>query len=248
MLADADIPDAVPEAPAADAWRERKLAILSELAEAGLEIALALKTRIVEAAAAEPDAESARACADLARAFDRASRAVRLSIALHDRVLKDAARPEAAPTGTQETRTQRADRVRRIVGRIIKAQSSHSIIRETLETRTRERLYDPDITGDLEGRPIGELVARICDDLGLWPRWRDFAEEAWAQAEIAERPPGSPYAAWPDLPPDDPDPDDPEPWEPDDDFEDEDEPDDPSGPAARPVGSPHGCGPSGRPP
>ena len=225
MSFDTDITQSAPETPAPDAWSERKLAILSELAEAGLEIALALKARIVDTSAAEPDAGNAQACADLARAFDRASRAVRLSIALRDRVLKDAtACAPAIQDPVHEPRNQRAERVRRIVRRVVKTQFKGDLTRETLDRHVSERLYDRDITGDLADRPIGALVARICADLGLMPRWLDFAEEAWAQAEIAERPPGSPYAAWPDLPPEAPDPEDL-----DDDPEDEDEPDDPGG-------------------
>jgi hypothetical protein len=218
----------------AGAWSERRLAILSELAEAGLEIALALKTRIVETAAAEPDAESARACADLARAFDRASRAVRMSIALRDRVAKDAATGgQAARDAAQDARSQRAGRVRRIVKRIAKVRHSDGYMREALDSQASERLYDPDITGDLANRPIGALVAQICADLGLSPLWMAMAQEAWAQSEILERPPGSPYAAWPDLPPDEPDPADPEFWDADNILEDEDddEPDNPPAPA-----------------
>jgi hypothetical protein len=218
----------------ADAWNERKLAILSELAEAGLEIALALKTRIVETAAVEPDPASAVEYADLTRAFDRASRAVRLSIALRDKLLKDAAAVPARPDPAHETRAGRAERVRRIVRRVVKTEFKSGPLCEALDRHVAERLYDTDITGDLSNRSIGELVAQICADLGLMPRWRDFAEEAWAQAEITERPPGSPYAAWPDLPPDEPDPEDSDPWDPglwdsDDAPEDDGEEDDPGG-------------------
>jgi hypothetical protein len=234
MFVDADIPETAPEAPAADAWAERKLAILSELAEAGLEIAMALKGRIIETANLQPDPAAVGEYADLARAFDRVSRTVRLSIALRDKLLKDDAAAPARPDPARETRDQRAERVRRIVRRVVRAKFDRRLTRETFDRHVAERLYDTDITGDLSNRSIGELVAKICADLGLRPPWLDLAEEAWAQAEITERPPGSPYAAWPDLPPEppyleDPDPDDPEPWGPDDDFEVEDEPDDPGG-------------------
>ncbi|MDB5430735.1 MAG: hypothetical protein JWP35_1851 [Caulobacter sp.] len=217
-----------------DAWGERRLAILSELAEAGLEIALALKTRIVETAAAEPDADSARACADLTRAFDRTSRAVRMSIALRERVAKEAAAGgQAARTAADDARTHRAGRVRRIVGRIAEVRYTDRATREAFDSQARERLYDRDITGDLKA-PIGALVAQICADLDLSPRWTAMAQEAWAQEEINERPPGSPYAAWPDLPPDKPDPKGPETWDDgdwDEQLEDgeDDEPDDPGG-------------------
>ena len=212
------------------AWSERRLAILSELAEAGLAIALALKTRIVETAALEPDPDSARACADLARAFDRASRAVRMSIALRERVVKDAAPgAQAARDAAQQARSQRAGRVQRIVGRIAKVRYTDRYARDAFDSQARERLYDRDITGDLKA-PIGALVAQICADLGLSPRWTAMAQEAWAQAEITERPAGSPYAAWPDMPPDEPDPGADETFGDEDWDEDNDEePPDPGG-------------------
>ncbi len=58
---------------------------------------------------------------------------------------------------------------------------------------TGERLDDEDIYGDVASRPVGELVALICRDLGLDPDWTRLAEEAWAQDEIAEAPVGSPF-------------------------------------------------------
>ena len=109
--------------------------------------------------------------------------------------------------------------------RIAKCRFSDFHALQSLDRLAAEQLDDPDILGDLEGRPIGALVAKICFDLGLAPRWLDLSQEAWAQAEIAERPPGSPYAAWPDLPPEEPDPEDPDLWDPDDDFEDDDDDD-----------------------
>ena len=219
------------QAPAdAEARRERQQAILSDLAEAGLEIALALKARIVETAT-EPGPESARACADLTRAFDRASRATRMAIALSERLLKEAPLgAQSSGTRAGEGRDQRAGRVLRIFRRVAHVQFPEGRLREAVDHVARERLFDPDITGDLLGRPIGALVAQICADLCLSPSWRALAEEAWARDEILERPAGSPYAAWPDLPPEEPDPDDldlddPDLDELDGDIEDEDEDD-----------------------
>jgi hypothetical protein len=205
-----DAPTLAPAPPAghddAPAWSERRLAILSELAEAGLEIALALKTRIVETATLEPDPGT---CADLTLAFHRASRAVRMSIALRDRLAKDEPLGEQTqPSAAREARNETAERVRRIVRRVARTKEIDSFKVDAFDRQARERLFDADITGELEGRSIGELVAKICADLGLPPPWRTLAEEAWAQAEILQRPEGSPYAAWPDLPHDpDPDPD-----------------------------------------
>jgi hypothetical protein len=216
-----------------DPWRERELAILSELAEAGLEIAQALKGRIVEAASAEPDPDNARACADLTRAFDRASRATRMAIALRDRLAKDEPLPgQTARAWEREARNDHGRRALRIVRRMARARSYPSVVYEAMDREARERLFDPDISGEILGRPLGALVAQICADLDLDPLWHGFAHEPWAQAEIAGRPPGSPYAAWPDLPPDAPDPEDDqdEDWDLDDDDPgDEDDPEDRGG-------------------
>jgi hypothetical protein len=231
MSADTVITSTAPAPCADDAWRERELAILSELAEAGLEIAQALKGRIVDSAAAEPDADNARACADLTRAFDRASRATRMAIALRRRLAKDEPLPgQTARAQEREARNDHGRRALRIMRRMARARSYPSVVYEAMDREARERLFDPDISGEILGRPLGALVAQICKDLDLDPLWHGFAQEPWAQAEIAQRPQGSPYAAWPDLPPDAPDPDpddeDDEDWDPDgEDFEDDDDPD-----------------------
>ena len=68
----------------------------------------------------------------------------------------------------------------------------------------RERLDNDDIYGLVATRPLGELVAMICDDLGLQPDWNHLAAEAWAQAEIESGAQGSPFVDW------DPDADDDE--------------------------------------
>jgi hypothetical protein len=228
----------------AAAWDERRLQLLSDLAEAGVEIALALKDRIIETAGADPEPASAGDCADLTRAFDRASRAARMAIALRDRLAKDEPLPgQLARAREREARNDHGRRALRIVRRMDRARSYPSVVYEAMDREARERLFDPDISGEILGRPLGALVAQICKDLDLDPLWHGFAHEPWAQAEIARRPHGSPYAAWPDLPPDapDPDPDDEdedwedEDWDPDEDLENDDEdgagdePDDPGG-------------------
>jgi hypothetical protein len=57
----------------------------------------------------------------------------------------------------------------------------------------KERLDNDDIYGLVATRPIGELVAMICEDLGLDPDWDHLAAEAWARAEIASGAEGSPF-------------------------------------------------------
>lgn len=105
-------PDPAPAGEAARVRAERNLAMLDELKEAALRVALSIERRItgedpgpleepVPAAAqpAEPRPEPipARSVAELALAFHRAGRAVRLSVALQDRLLAEAGRAGAAP-------------------------------------------------------------------------------------------------------------------------------------------------------
>jgi hypothetical protein len=61
-------------------------------------------------------------------------------------------------------------------------------------TEVCERLDDDDIYGDVIARPVGELVALICRDLGLEPDWARLAEEAWAREEIERGDARSPFA------------------------------------------------------
>ena len=78
-------------APAGDQARgliERQLQILGRLAEAGLNIALAIERQAMGAEAAQPEAAPV-AKGDLALAYGRVARAVRLTIALQGRLLQD---------------------------------------------------------------------------------------------------------------------------------------------------------------
>jgi hypothetical protein len=65
---------------------------------------------------------------------------------------------------------------------------------DRLMTQAFERLGDDDIYGDVATRPVGELVALICRDLGLDPDWDSLAQEAWAREEIESGVESSPFA------------------------------------------------------
>jgi hypothetical protein len=74
-------------------------------------------------------------------------------------------------------------RVEAIVGRVARAQFGDGDDLDRIVAETAERLDDDDIYGDVLTRPVGELVALICRDLGLEPDWAQLGQEAWAQAE-----------------------------------------------------------------
>jgi hypothetical protein len=162
-----------------------QIGILGRLAEAGLAIALSVEQR----ATAAPDAD----LGDVALAYGRASRAVRLTLALQSALLKDlqaldetAARRVLGEAANAERaqKTQEAIRrirVERVVGRLIQAETGDAAEVDRLAGEARERLEDDDIYGDLSERSFGEIVALVCRDLGLAPDWSCWAQEAWMQ-------------------------------------------------------------------
>lgn len=178
---------------------ERQLAVLGRLAEVGLNIALAVERRALAAEAAEADAPDAApgVAGDVALAYARVSRAVRLTVALQGRVVKelqaldeDAVRRrirEQADAGRdrQLVEAARKARVERIVERLIREEARDEAEGDRLADEAYERLEHDDIYGDLSARPVSEIIALVCKDLGLAPDWTRLAEEAWAQDEVA---------------------------------------------------------------
>jgi hypothetical protein len=172
---------------------ERRLRMLDRLAEAGLEIALAVERRVKEAGPDQPLAELNAA----AMAYARAARAVRLAILLQEQLADP---PEAAPETSEEAeagrREDKVERTVRIVRRVARDHCRHEgFALGAYCHEARERLDNDDIYGLVATRPIGELVAMICEDLGLQPDWDSLAAEAWAQAEIESGAEGSPFVA-----------------------------------------------------
>lgn len=200
---------------------ERQLWVLGRLAEAGLNVALAIEQQATAAAeapdAAEPAAtpEPGRVVqGDVALAYARASRAVRLTVALQAKLIKDlqaldeaAARLRRGEQADAERarrtlETARKERVERIVERVIRAELSDEDEVDRLAEAAWERLDHDEIYGDLTALPVGEIIERVCRDLGLSPDWSRLAEEAWARDEIDRGAAGSPFLAlsWPDPP------------------------------------------------
>jgi hypothetical protein len=180
---------------------DRQLWILGQLAEGGLEIA-----RAIERAATDKGADDAvRAAAPMA--YARVARAVRMTIMLQSKLIADfqKLRSEAAQAaahanclrGTQRVGLAHAQkrRIGRIVGRIAWAEGRPVGEVERLARHAAELLDHDDHYGDMLSRPISELIALICQDLGLAPDWPQLAEEAWAKAEIAGGAAGAPLAA-----------------------------------------------------
>jgi hypothetical protein len=185
-------PDETPD-PAAftQAALRRQVEVLERMAEAALELAAAIKDQAIYHGPA----------AEAAMPFSRVARAARMIALLQSRLLKDmdeARRRDAAsddPAVSDDPLHVRKARVERIVGRIAKARTDDEGRVDRLMIEAGERLDDDDIYGDVLTKPVGELVALICRDLGLDPDWTRLAQEAWAQEEISSGATGSPFVA-----------------------------------------------------
>jgi hypothetical protein len=214
-LADALPASADPGVEACDDPRpliERQLWVLERLAEAGLNIALGLER---EALAASPPpgapddrteaqrAATAATLGDLALAYSRASRSVRLCIALQTRLITEA--EDAAKAARKDAVTDaildspdRSPCIQRIVRRIARAEHDDDVTVDWLVRQAGERMADSDRFGDIMRLPISEIIAGICRDLNLSPDWSQLAQEAWAVKELATAAPGealTPFAA-----------------------------------------------------
>jgi hypothetical protein len=197
--------------PNASLWTrpmlDRQLERLDELAGVGLEIARALerqaKGELLEGA--PPIAE------DIALAYSRTARAVRLTIALQSKLTEDfsafgpdsiRARLQASTLAGQEAKKLRPSRrlaVHRIAQRVILGEAEDQETADQLNERVVERLDDEGFC-DLLNQPFSEIVAQICKDLGLSPDWPALAEEAWARTEIASGRCGEPLAPYARFP------------------------------------------------
>ncbi len=185
----------------ARAQLERQLWVLGQLAEGGLEIARAIERR------ATSD-ESPDAVLDATpMAYARVARAVRMTILLQSKLIADlqALEAKAAHEAAQANSlngTQRVCRVHdqkrrigRTVARIAWADDQDLERAQRLGRETVERLEQDELYGDILTRPFSEIIAQICDDMGLEPDWPQLAEEAWAKAEMDSTAAGEPLAS-----------------------------------------------------
>ena len=197
QTAQTDAPESAADASDwARALLERQLSVLGQLAEGGLEIARAIERQ------ATGSVEGVRP--DLPMAYARVARSVRMTLMLQSKViealqaLQSKADQQARSAQLQREFARpglvraRKVRIARIVGRIAWADGQDHEKVKRLAREAFERLEQDELYGDILSRPVSEIIALICKDMGLEPDWPRLAEEAWAKAEIAA---GGPLAA-----------------------------------------------------
>lgn len=204
--------------PAAARAGER-MAMLREMAEIGLRLARSLEREAEAAVVPEPasDAAEPRSLEEITRSFAQVARAVSLAVALEEKIDADLqARPFAAQSFELKRRAvtvrvaeaqwsstlaRRRAQVCAAVEQAIEADPDAGDPRRAADLRVRlDRLLAIE-TADHDRflhRPAGEVVARICRDLGLAPDWTlwdaPWAHEAERSEAAAPLRPGEPRA------------------------------------------------------
>jgi hypothetical protein len=172
-------------AEAAEERAERHLGMLRELAEIGMGLARKLQHEADQADTVP---------AELVLTFSRLARAVRQTMALETRLADDRlvrrGKVEADERAERFTRG-RANKaaVKDIVERIIDAGDGDT---ERLLDDLDERLDDPRDDAHFADRPLGDLVAAICRDLGVTLDWSLFEGQDWAVSADPAAPPDVP--------------------------------------------------------
>jgi len=176
---------------------ERRLRLLEELAEIGMELARALKP------GAEPDKTTASEAPgkDPAAAFAPLSRAIRLTLALEARTDQDLrdlkagvsrARKEARAKAAHDCGA-REQQVRELVLNVAERECESLEAFDDIEEALQERLDYDEAYNESGQRPVRQTVERLCKDLGLTPDWSRWAGEGWAYEDIPTRPRFSPF-------------------------------------------------------
>ena len=160
-----DPPDTSPEDAVDDAAFYRR--VLHELIVHGSDVARVLRGAVVgelaPADAGEPVAEAlaGEALVRTADAFERVSRGVRRAVALARRL------DEPVAGGRSQRVAARREIIRAVEDRIKWAASFGPLDTEGLEAEFAERMDMADLEDDIRDRPVADIVADICNDLGL---------------------------------------------------------------------------------
>jgi hypothetical protein len=162
-----------PPADQAEARTERHLRLLAELAELGMTLARTI------VAQAEDGAELA---------FARLARAVRQTLALEAKLAEGGQLRRERQA--REHKHQREAKVRRMVETAIEADAHESDIDDLLYD-LNEHLADLDDT-DFTHRPLIEVVASICQDLGVTFDPHQWQDEPPHPRHPGQGPPGGP--------------------------------------------------------
>ncbi len=174
---------------------ERRLRLLEELADIGMELVRALRPSVEapESAAAESPSGKRR---DPVDRYASLSRSLRLTFALEARTdealveLKD----DLSQTRQREQRVagwsagarndercaNRRDQVRRSLREAAESEAESPEQLDDFFLAIEQRLAEDRAYADLDARPLREIVERLCHDLHLYPNWTRWTGVGWS--------------------------------------------------------------------
>jgi len=191
--------DTAPDPPVLRA--ERRLRLLAELAEIGMELARALKpsppTSEAEASGPAAVADEAKGSRrDPAEVFAGLSRAIRLTLTLEataDQQLRDlvagVVREREETRARTAARAREADARRRelrgaLVSDLVYEAATEQLTDDADHERLHQELIDrfdeEDDTWSDPDRPLREVVEEICEHFALTPDWSRWRDDDWA--------------------------------------------------------------------
>ena len=186
---------------------ELQACVLAEVNRISLRMLQALEHEALEPAPENgPDAlqlrEEARPrVGELSQAMIRLARSIRQTAFLQIKLANDGLQHELKTqaeradkaAARRETLDLRKDEVRVAVEMVIEAQ----VPRREAAERLLDDLdlgLDRFTDADLERRSVGEIVARLCEEVGIPFDPTPLRDEEWVLQEMCERPKGSPFA------------------------------------------------------
>lgn len=155
---------------------------------------------------------------DFGAIISKIARAVRVTIMLEDKLMRQRRLRLSGLEELRETRrkaaadaVEAADKRRMQIRRNTVDEAVRETIRlEQPDRESREPLFDAvealwddeefDSLEAWDAWRIGPTIAAFCKDLGVTPDWARWKDEDWAIEEAKENTPGSPYAAGADPP------------------------------------------------
>lgn len=196
----------------------RQARVLGRLTEICMDIAEALRVQVLERTAeavAEKPSGAGAVCRDPELAISRIARAVRLNLMLEARLAQERqAGAEAAKAAARTLDLVRQHWVEPRRGQL-RRDKVLDVVEQTIEAEAYEGGDGRDVEnllGEVYARvkayaeveyvacSIGEMVACVCEDMGLSPDWSVWAGEDWAIAEAAAKTEGSPFGTpWPEA-------------------------------------------------
>ena len=139
--------------------------VLHELIDMGADLARIIHRRAREQDEAGQPAEEPGGARDLAPVFERVTRGIRQNILLA-RKISEPVTPRCQMPRSQTPRVAARKRIIRAVEDAIQ-RSFDGDEAEALHGELIERLDSPDLEDDIDGRPVADVIADICRDLGL---------------------------------------------------------------------------------